>query len=57
MAPKGRELSEDLQETIVMLHKSGLGCKKISEMIHISVNKVAKMVQNFKNTGVWCGEA
>ena len=43
-----RELSEDLKETIVKLHKSCLGHKKISERIHISGNTVDKMVQKFK---------
>ena len=52
MAPKGRELSEDFKGTTVMLHKSGLGYKKISERIHICVNTVAFIVQKFKNTGV-----
>ena len=52
MAPKRRKLSGDLKETIVKLHKSGLGYKKIIERIHISFNTVAKMLQKFKNTGV-----
>ena len=28
MAPKGKELSDDLKDAIAQLHKSGLGYKK-----------------------------
>lgn len=51
MAPKGKELSDDMKKIIVQLHKSGLGYKKISGRLQISVNTVAKIVQKFKNTG------
>ena len=51
MAPKGKELSDDLKDTIVQLHKSGLGYKKISNRLQISANTIAKIVQKFKCTG------
>lgn len=45
-------MSGDLKENIVPFYRSGLGYKKISERIHISVNTIAKIVQKFKSTSV-----
>ncbi|CAI9728859.1 Transposable element Tcb1 transposase [Octopus vulgaris] len=51
MAPKGKELSEDLKKIIFNLYKNGLEYKYISKRIHISVNTVADVIQKYKATG------
>ncbi len=36
MAPRGKELSEDLKKIIVALHKDGVGYKKIAKTLKLS---------------------
>ncbi|XP_054650228.1 POU domain, class 6, transcription factor 1 isoform X2 [Dunckerocampus dactyliophorus] len=49
--PHGKELSEDLRNRIVALHKDGLGYKKIGSTLELSCSTVAKVVQRFSRTG------
>ncbi len=51
MAPHGKELSEDLKEIIVALHKDGVGYKKIDKTLKLSCSTVAKTIQRFNRTG------
>ncbi|CAI9715311.1 transposase [Octopus vulgaris] len=51
MAPKGKELFEDLKKIIFNLHKNGLGYMLISKRIHICVNTVAEVIQKYEATG------
>ncbi|CAI9717029.1 transposase [Octopus vulgaris] len=51
MAPKEKELSEDLKKNVFNLHQNGLGYKLISRRMHISVNTVAKVIQQYKVSG------
>ena len=52
MASKGKELSDDLKDSVVELHKCGLGYKKVSNRDQISANTIAKIVQMY-----WCLES
>ena len=40
MAPHGKELSEDLKNRIVALHKEGLGYKKVANTLKLSSSTV-----------------
>ncbi len=51
MAPHGKELSEDLKKIIVVLHKGGVGYKKIAKTLKLSSSTVAKTIQRFNRTG------
>ncbi|KAF7242703.1 CCR4-NOT transcription complex subunit 1 [Varanus komodoensis] len=51
MAPRGKELSEDLKKRIVALHKDGLGYKKIAKTLKLSCSTVAKTIQRLNRTG------
>ncbi|CAH2308250.1 extracellular calcium-sensing receptor-like [Pelobates cultripes] len=51
MAPYGKELSEDLKKRIVVLHKDGLGYKKIAKTLKRSCSTVSKTIQWFHRTG------
>ncbi len=51
MAPRGKELSEDLKKRIVALHKDGVGYKKIAKTLKLSCSTVAKTIQRFNRTG------
>ncbi len=51
MAPHGKQLSEDLKQRIVALHKDGVGYKKIAKTLKLSCSTVAKTKQQFNRTG------
>ncbi len=51
MAPRGKELSEDLKKRIVALHKDGVGYNKIAKTLKLSCSTVAKTIQRFNRTG------
>ncbi len=51
MAPHGKELSEDLKKIIVVLHKDGVGYKRIVKTLKLSCSMVAKTIQWFNRTG------
>jgi len=51
MAPHGKELSENLKKRIVVLHKDGVGYKKIVKTLKLSCSMVAKIIQRFNRTG------
>ncbi len=51
MAPHGKELSEDLKNRIVALHKDGVGYNKIAKTLKLSCSTVAKTIQQFNRTG------
>ncbi len=51
MAPHGKELSEDLKNRIVALHKDGVGYKKIAKTLKLSCSTVAETIQRFNRTG------
>ncbi len=44
MAPRGKELSEDLKKRIVALNKDGVGYKKIAKTMKLSCSMVAKTI-------------
>ena len=44
MAPHGKELLNDLKETIILRHQEGDGFKKISNAFDISKSTIAKVV-------------
>ncbi len=48
MAPRGKELSEDLKKR---MHKDGVGYKKIAKTLKLSCSTVAKTIQRFNRTG------
>ncbi len=50
MAPRGKELFEDLKKKIVALHKDGVGYKKIAKTLKLSCSTVAKTIQRFNRT-------
>ncbi len=50
MAPHGKELSES-EKRIVVLHKDGVGYKKIAKTLKLSCSTVAKTIQRFNRTG------
>ena len=45
---KTKELSQDLRDRIVDLHKSGMGYKNISKMLGIKVTTIGAIVRKFK---------
>ncbi len=51
MAPRSKELSEDLKKIIVALYKDGVGYKKIVKTLKLSCITVAKTIQWFNRTG------
>ncbi len=51
MAPRGKDLSEDLKKSIVFLHKDGIGYRKIPKTLKLSCSTVAKTIQWFNRTG------
>ncbi len=51
MAPRGKELSEDLKKISVSLHKDGIGYKKIAKTLKLSCSTVAKTILRFNRTG------
>ncbi|KAI4898784.1 hypothetical protein NFI96_026043 [Prochilodus magdalenae] len=51
MAPHGKELSEDLIERSVDLHKDGRGYKKTANTLKLSCSMVATTIQRFNRTG------
>ncbi|CAH2319737.1 Transposable element, partial [Pelobates cultripes] len=51
MAPHGKELSEDLKNRIIALHKDGIGYKKIAKTLRLSCSMVGKTIQRFHRTG------
>ncbi len=52
MAPRGKELSEDMKKKrFVALHKDGIGYKKIAKTLKLSCSPVAKTIQRFNRTG------
>ncbi len=51
MAPHGKELSEDLKNRIVALHKNGVSYKKIAKTLKLSCRMVTKTIQRFNRTG------
>ncbi len=51
MAPHGKELSENLKKIIVVLHKDGVGYKKIVKTLKLSSSTVTKTIQRFNRTG------
>ena len=51
MAPRGKELSEDLKRCIVALHEDGQGYKKIANTLKLSCSTMAKIIQRFKRAG------
>ncbi|CAH2284995.1 Transposable element, partial [Pelobates cultripes] len=51
MAPHGKELSEDLKQKIVALHKDGLGYKNIAKTLKLSCSTLSKTIQQFHRTG------
>ncbi len=51
MAPRGKELSEVLKKNIVVLHKDGIGYKKIAKTLKLSCSTVAKTIHRFNRTG------
>ncbi len=44
MAPRGKELSEDLKKIIFALNKDGVGYKKIAKTMKLSCSMVAKTI-------------
>ncbi len=50
MAPHDKELSEDLKNRIFVLHKNGVGYKKIAKTLKLSCSMVAKTIQRFNRT-------
>ncbi len=50
MAPHGKQLSEDLKQRIVALHKDGVGYKKIAKTLKLSCSTVAKNIQRFNSS-------
>ena len=50
MEPHGKELSQDLKNRVVSLHKDGLGYKKIGNRQNLSPNTVARIIQRFSKT-------
>ena len=51
MAPRSKELSEDLKKRTVALHKTGLGYRKIAKTLKLSCSTVAKTIHWFNRTG------
>ena len=54
MAPHGnhgKEISEDVHQIIVNMHKRKHSYKQISEQVNMSRNTVAKFVQRYKRAG------
>ncbi len=52
MAPRSKELSEDLKKRNVALDKDGVGYKKIAKTLKLSCSTVAKTIQRFNRTAV-----
>ena len=50
MASHGKELSQDLRNRVVSLHKDGLGYEKIGNTLNLSPNTVARIIQRFSKT-------
>ena len=51
MAPRGKEVSPDLRERIIFLHKENNGYQNIATRLMLSKSTVAKIVQNWKKNG------
>ncbi len=53
MAPRGKELSEDLKKELLLYIKSNniVGYKKIAKTLKLSCSTVAKTIQRFNRTG------
>ena len=47
---KTKELSKDIRDKIVDLHKAGMGYKKISKQLGEKVTTVGELLENGRNT-------
>lgn len=48
---KTKELSKDMRETVIKKHKSGLGAKKIANLLEIPIPTVKSIISKWKKSG------